>query len=58
MNRQEAQIRELCAERGIKIECNGKAYELRGPGVSILVADLRLLRPADLKPWNLGEGVR
>lgn len=44
-------MRQLCAERGIKIERRGLAHVLIGPGVSILVVDLNVLKDADLAPF-------
>lgn len=44
------EIKRLAAERGIRIAKRGQAFLLAGPGVSILCADLALIRPADLLP--------
>lgn len=43
-------LRRVCAQRGIRIEKNGAAFRLTGPGVSLLVSDLRFLHDADLEP--------
>lgn len=53
--RRVAEIQRLAAERGIKIERQGQAWRLTGPGVSILAADLSNLSPVDLAPARRTE---
>ena len=41
--------------RGCRVERVGQCWRISGPGVSILCADLRLIRDRDLAPIKVGE---
>lgn len=43
------QIRQLCAINGIHIGQRGKALELLSPRINLMVVDLCLVNPEDLK---------
>ena len=38
--------------RGLKVERRGQAWSIVGAGVSLLVADLRLVQMRDLNPFE------
>ena len=46
----ERQVRELCAERRIRIEAKGQSFRLRGPGVDFSVVQLSQIAERDLEP--------
>lgn len=43
-------LRRVCDQRGIRISRAGIAYKLVGPGVDLLITDIRFLHDADLEP--------
>lgn len=45
-----ARTLKLCRARGIRITPFGRGFELIGSGVSLVVADLAIVTPADLEP--------
>ncbi len=46
--------RRLCRERGLRVTPYGQGFEVRGPGIDLLVADLSVVTPADLVPAHNG----
>lgn len=46
----EREVYALAAERGVSIERAGAGWRLSGPGVSVLVSDLRYVSQRDLQP--------
>jgi hypothetical protein len=43
--------------RGLRVSKRGQAWAIVGPGVSLLVADLRILQPRDIEPTGDFEHV-
>jgi hypothetical protein len=52
MDTKTAQVRQLCAERKIRIEPRGLGHRLRGPGVDMTVRHLAEVLPRDLEPFQ------
>lgn len=51
MTKNEKQIRDLCAKRGLTIYEYEKSVEIRGTGVHLFAASLAGLTPNDIAPW-------
>lgn len=46
----EALVRQIAAERGLRLVPAGVGFHISGPGVDLLVTDFRFVRPEDLRP--------
>ncbi len=52
-NREQA-MRQLIAERGLRVERFGAGWRVCGPGVDVLITQLRFLSETDLTPARDG----
>lgn len=49
-DKKEAVLLKEIAHRGLRIEQYGAAWRIHGPGVDLLVTEIRLVRLSDLRP--------
>ena len=52
----EIRARMIVQEAGCKLRPHGAAWRIVGPGVDLLLSDLRSLRPSDLEPAPMPRG--